>query len=53
MTPEEIAWQEQYDEKVKGYGIFMMWEVHYMNKARANGWMPFSEDWEWKPLASL
>jgi len=43
MTPDQIAWLEQYEEKVKGYGAFMISEVYYMNKARANGWIPFNK----------
>lgn len=38
---KSIEWLEQYDEKVKGYGLFMLNEVYYMNQARREGWFPF------------
>lgn len=41
METKSIEWLEQYDEKTKGYGLFMIWEVYYMNKARKEGWFPF------------
>jgi len=38
---KSIEWLEQYDEKVKGYGTWMLIEVYYMNQARQEGWFPY------------
>jgi len=38
---KSIEWLEQYDEKVKGYGTWMLIEVYYMQQARQKGWFPY------------
>ena len=38
-----IEWWEQLEEKTKGYGLFMLTEIYYMNKARREGWIPFNK----------
>ena len=38
-----IEWWEQFEEQTKGYGLFMLNEIYYMNKARREGWIPFNK----------